>query len=304
MRSRAMLAAAAALSLVAGEVAAEPHFDAGRRLLKQRRYTEAIAELELAYQAEPRGEPLYDIALAYQLFGNRAKAVEYYRKFLGVETKGRMAETAQRYATALEAELAADAAEAQRQTDLRAAEKARASQLATSAHSVDGAAAKLRYDVASRHVTDLDTQLKLRGASRDAAKVAADKAHEDADRAEASLASWRSDALAAPAGAGRAPRLLGTIAMVGGASMMAAGAWYGLDASDISDKLSAATEWKDVYDPLTVRGQRSDDRIKVLLPAGGALLILGTIAFGWGELETSDKRPAAAVRKQIEGGKP
>src|SRR5215470_10035264 len=106
--------AAAALLLVAGGAAAQPapaaeiHSRAGKELFEKGRYADAVAEYEAAYRLTHSAKYLYNIARSYHLQGDKAKALEHYRRYLVEDPKGIAAAEAREYADALAKE-AADA---------------------------------------------------------------------------------------------------------------------------------------------------------------------------------------------------
>ncbi|MBZ0238883.1 MAG: tetratricopeptide repeat protein, partial [Deltaproteobacteria bacterium] len=102
---------------------AQRHFDAGKRFIKQKSFDEAIAELQRAYELDPRTEHLYNLAVAHHLKGDAEQAMKFYRAFLAESPSGKAARDAQRFLSKLEA------AEAERQAKL-AAERAEADKLA------------------------------------------------------------------------------------------------------------------------------------------------------------------------------
>ena len=75
----------AAAVLLAGSAAfadARQHFMAGQDYYSQGRYEKAIAEFEEAYRLDPKPLLLYNIAQAWEKFGDLAKAIDYLKKFL------------------------------------------------------------------------------------------------------------------------------------------------------------------------------------------------------------------------------
>jgi hypothetical protein len=78
------------LGLLAGVARAEPpasaesqrHFVEGQRLYQARAYAAAIAEFEVGYRLEPRGEFLYAIGQAQRMNGDCAAAIVSFEAFL------------------------------------------------------------------------------------------------------------------------------------------------------------------------------------------------------------------------------
>ncbi|HTJ46131.1 MAG TPA: hypothetical protein VL463_28695 [Kofleriaceae bacterium] len=291
--------AATLVVLAVGELA---HADvaSGRRLLRKRHFPEAIAELTEAAANDPTGESTYELALAYDLSGDAPHAIEQYQKYLAAAPKGANVEAAQKYLALRQAETAEDAADAQAEADARAA-AARAAQNAGG-----GADAQARVDAANRRYADAQQNLRVQGALRDGTRADVARAKRDLETTDAALDAWRASALDAPTGGGRGLRVLGMIGIAGGASLIAAGTWYGIDSRSISDKLSSGTlgAWTTDDDLFVARGERGDDQIKTLVPIGSVAVLLGAIAYGWGEAEATSRRSAADLRRTIEGGSP
>lgn len=77
---------------------AEAHYDAGR-------WAEAAAGYQRAYALAPYPSLLFNIAQAYRNQGDAAKAVEYYRKYLVADPKGKRVAEAQQHLAALETKI-------------------------------------------------------------------------------------------------------------------------------------------------------------------------------------------------------
>ena len=310
MRSPALLAVVALAMIGSAVRADEParsphadsqtagaHFERGRRLLRKRKYADAIAELQAAYALDPRSEPLYELALAYDLSGDPGHAVELYRTYLARESKGKTVEQAKADLALLEEQLSEVADDAKREADARA----RAQAELAAKHANVGGEAKVRLAAAMQRVTDLEKDLQARTAARDDARAAAELAGRDGKHADALLEVWRARALSAPTGGGRGRRLLGLLGMVGGASLIGAGSWYGIDAQALSDTVSSAPAWSVDDDAFVARGELGDRRFRELVPAGSIAAVLGTICFGWGEWSAMSRRSEADVRRAVEG---
>ena len=102
MRSPRMLCALLSVTLLANPVFADGKSDAqaqfllGQEAYKKDDYTTAIKYFEEAYKLDPNPVYLYNIAVAYELWGNKGKSAEYYEKYLpdadpkekaGIQTK-------------------------------------------------------------------------------------------------------------------------------------------------------------------------------------------------------------------------
>ena len=68
--------------------AAQDHVRTARELVAQQKFAEAAAELELAYSSSHDPELLYEMAWAYRLAGNKAKAIDLYQRYLAVAPDG------------------------------------------------------------------------------------------------------------------------------------------------------------------------------------------------------------------------
>jgi hypothetical protein len=87
MRSPRMLCALLSVTLLANPVFADGKSDAqaqfllGQEAYKKDDYTTAIKYFEEAYKLDPNPVYLYNIAVAYELWGNKGKSAEYYEKY-------------------------------------------------------------------------------------------------------------------------------------------------------------------------------------------------------------------------------
>jgi Thrombospondin type 3 repeat/Tetratricopeptide repeat len=84
---------------------AKKHFAKGKELIKKEKYIEAIAEIDAAYRLDPKNEHLYNLAVAYHLKGDRKAALEFYKRFLATNPRGKAGRDAERYARIVEEEI-------------------------------------------------------------------------------------------------------------------------------------------------------------------------------------------------------
>jgi tetratricopeptide (TPR) repeat protein len=102
--------------LVAGSGRASPadearrHFDQGEAFYGVGEYRAALAEYLAAYQIEPLPELLFNVAQAARFVGERKQALDYYRRYLDADPKGRASDEARVHIAALEQQLAVEAA--------------------------------------------------------------------------------------------------------------------------------------------------------------------------------------------------
>ena len=260
---------------------ARAHFDKGRTLIRAGKYAEAIAELEAAYALDPRNEQLYNLGVAHHLNGQPAIAAEYYRKFLAVESTGKTAQNAQKYLDQIEA--AAGRIEREREQ--------RTQQLRT---------AEQRVERAEARVVQLEADLARARAARDERLQAAHVMRDLAGAAEAEVEQWRAVALRAPSGGGRGLRTAGTLLLSASGAALAAGAWYGQQANDLSEQVSNATAWTTRLDEMVAEGERAENRMLGTAISGGFGAVIGVLALAFGESSSTDRRDGGAVRRRIE----
>ncbi len=93
----------------AEEGSAAAHHDQGKAYFRAGAYAEAIAEFERGYDLDKSAGALFNIALAYEKLGDKARAAEYYERYLEQPTARRKTEARAR-ATGLRKQLADEAA--------------------------------------------------------------------------------------------------------------------------------------------------------------------------------------------------
>jgi len=102
--------------------AAAASFERGSQLLARGDHAGAIAQFEQAYLLDPRSEHLYNLAIAHRRNADRARAIDYFRRYLDAAPTGKLAGNAHRFLAELKAEVAADA-EQQARAEADAARK-------------------------------------------------------------------------------------------------------------------------------------------------------------------------------------
>jgi hypothetical protein len=61
---------------------ARVHYERGKEFFKQRKYDEALVELEKAYSLDPRPELIYNLARVHEERGDLDNAIRYYKSYL------------------------------------------------------------------------------------------------------------------------------------------------------------------------------------------------------------------------------
>ena len=61
---------------------ARAHYEQGKQFFKQRKYDEALVELEKAYYLDPRPELIYNLARVHEERGDLDNAIHYYKSYL------------------------------------------------------------------------------------------------------------------------------------------------------------------------------------------------------------------------------
>jgi len=138
----AMIAALAPSTALAdkgpNERKAAAHFRQGRAYFEQGLYGKALREFDAAYDLVPRALILFHIARAYEKTGDRARALENYRKFVALEPDGKVPDEARAEIARIEKQLAEETAAAREreaeQERLREEQERRAAQARADAH--------------------------------------------------------------------------------------------------------------------------------------------------------------------------
>ena len=262
--------------------AARQHFDRGRKLIQQKYYGKAIVELEEAYRLDPKSAQLYNLGVAHHLKGDRATAIDYYRRFLAAQPAGGTARKAKTYLTGLEKQIEAEE---------KAAEDAR--KAAEAVRKAAEPAPDPEKEKAMRNAI-AEAEERAREAEREAARqrAAADARRHELERAAvAQRAADERLRLAREAAAHeracrqRTLRTSAWIALgVGAAGAVTAGAFGGLARHEAA-KLDEATpmwSWRDDASPYYERATTyrtvsyASAVVGVVgLATGGALLWLG-----------------------------
>ncbi len=243
----------------------------GKRLVTKRKLPEAIAKLEEAYSLDPRAEILYNLGFTHQLSQNNDKAIDFYRRYLAADPKGRDSANASRYLAGLEARAKAE-------KEQRDAEEA---------------AARLEEEEKNR--------LAKTERERDQARADAAAALARATKAEAELTAERKKPRAAASsrgggaggsGRGETLRMAGVGLGVAGVAGLAAGAYFGARSSRLNDELSGRNA---VYYPDKVdEGEAADRNMIISFIAGGVLLAGGITTYVFGRAQGKE-RPRAAL---------
>ena len=249
---------------------ARRHFQSGKTLITQKRFADAIAELEAAYQLDPRTEHLYNLGVAHQLNGDDAVAIQYYRLFLDDNPTGRAARDAAKYLADLEAQAAAERARQRKQRADALASRA------AQAPAVDPAveeAARREIDRADQHVRELEAQIAEVTKEESDTRAHSKKEDRRRDDAYAMSRRWERSARTASSGTGGGRRISGVVLLALGAGALS----YSME-----DLLNA------------------DDRVgshgdaEIVVPAGGILLLAGLGLYVSGELAVHSHREASA----------
>lgn len=256
---------------------ARQHFDAGKRLIKKKQFAEAVAELEQAYQLDPRAEHLYNIAVAHHLSGNHAEAAEHYRRFLAENPSGKTARDAARFLAQLEQDAAKRAAEDLARRDAEAADAATraAAQAELDAEARRLAALTARAEQAERRAAELERELSVVAVEIDSARI--DEATQQArrDAAQALARRWERDARGAPSAGGRGRRVAGAMILAGGVGVLT---HTGLELLD-----------DDV--------ERRSGSAAIMVPAGAAAVVIGLGLYVWGETAVRSPRSRSVVER-------
>lgn len=286
MMNRTLVALVLALPSI---VSAEPLAD-GKLLLKKRQYKDAIVQLAEAAKTDTTGEAAYCLGLAFDLSGDAPKAMNQYRGVAA--SQGKRAVEAQRNLKTLET-LAADAAavEATRAQIERA--------------SLDGSQrirdARLRIEKLTSAIVVSEGAAVQKRKDRDAAVATEQGASDERLRAKARFDSWKSRGLASPAGGGRGLRVFATVLYGLSGVGLGASLWYAQTGARATDAINAATvAWTPQLDFLERWGRRGDERLPYTLAAGGGLLLLGSIAMGFGEAATESTEDASKITPLVE----
>ena len=247
---------------------------------------DAITEYEAAYALVPHPQLLYDIAQCYRQKGDKAKAVEVYRRFLVLQPEGPGSADALHFIAQLTGELEAERAEEVRRltAEAEAAEK-RAEAAARTSQSTDDPQrieAALRAEEARRRATEAENH--RRQAAEDAAAARrAEVEHAHALVAESHVSS-------------RGMRLSGAITAGVGVVVIGLAALSGASAQSSSDKVSTATgSWTHALTQEVDAGQSAETRMYVLYGVGGAALLAGSIIWAVGATQHEEQPRAPAL---------
>lgn len=87
---------------------ARQHFQKAKELHEKKQYAEAAVEYLEAYKHMPAPAFIYNAGQVYRLGGDKAKAVEHYRRYLELEPNGEGAEDARQFIAELTAAIEAE----------------------------------------------------------------------------------------------------------------------------------------------------------------------------------------------------
>ncbi len=87
---------------------ARQHFQKAKELHEKKQYSDAAAEYLEAYKHMPAPAFIYNAGQVYRLGGDKAKAVEHYKRYLELEPNGEGSDDARQFIAELEAALAAE----------------------------------------------------------------------------------------------------------------------------------------------------------------------------------------------------
>lgn len=102
-----MVASGPAVAQDAGaKRAAKAHYQKGAKYFNAKRYPQALAEYREAYRLVPVPELLFNMARALHEHGDKAEALDHYKRYLAEAPAGPVADEAREFAATLERELA------------------------------------------------------------------------------------------------------------------------------------------------------------------------------------------------------
>lgn len=280
--------------LLISSLAAADALEDGKALLKQRDYTSAIVQLDVAAKTDGTGEAIYCLAIAYDLSGEPMKAIEAYKKV--VDGKGKRAGDAEKSLRSLEAGIAAATAVERARVDFQRAGLETSTRLKEAHDRVDKAT-----------ITHAERQLLAQKIvkDRDAAIAAADEAERIRRTAESVLSSWNAAGLTAPEDHGARRRTLGAMLFVLGGAGVGASIWYARTAIVANDSvqtfsLSKSNRWTDELEWYSIWGPISSGRLPYAIVLGGTGLTLGAVMLGLGEGARQEPGISSEITTKVE----
>jgi tetratricopeptide (TPR) repeat protein len=105
---------------------ASRHVEQGNRYKDAGEYQRAAREYELAYELVPHAILFFNLGQVYRLAGKRARAIDYYDRYLEADPTGQASEQARRFRGELERELKAEEARKREKRDKKEKKEARA----------------------------------------------------------------------------------------------------------------------------------------------------------------------------------
>lgn len=282
-----------ALLLIPSLAAAEA-LDDGKALLKQRDYKSAIVQLDVAARTDATGEAIYCLAIAYELSGDPAKAIDAYKKV--VDGKGKRAADAEKSMKAIEAGIAAATTVDRARVDFQRAGLESSTRLREAHDRVDKAnTAHAQRELAAQQITK----------DRDAAIAAADEAERIRRVADKVLANWKTAGLAAPEDHGAGRRRLGAALFALSGIGVGASIWYARTAIVANDavqtfSLAKSNRWTDELEWYSFWGPASDARLPYAIVLGGVGLTLGAVMLGLGESVRQETGISSEITRKVE----
>lgn len=280
-----------ALCLLVPSIAGADPLDDAKLLLKKRKFAEAIVQLEPLAKTDTTGEATFALAIAFELSGNSAKAIESYRKV--IDGKGRRAAEADRAMKALEV-IANNAT---------ALERAR---LDAERAGLEGSTrlkeARARAETARNKLIDREREVQKKQREREAAMADGNEAARVKQRAEKLLVDWKNTGLAAPSGKGGKFRTLGTVLTALGGIGVGASLWYMWTAQTATEQINMAPTagvWTNELEHYSEWGAISDSRLPYSLVLGGGLTLFGLAALGFGEAALDDTADRARTARDL-----
>ena len=245
---------------------------------------DAITEYEAAYALVPHPQLLYNIAQCYRQKGDKAKAVEEYRRFLAAQPEGPGSPDALHFIAQLTGELETErAAEVRRLTAEAEAAQKRADEAARA-----GADEQQRIEAALRAQETRKRANEAEDNRRRAAEEAAAARRAEVEHAHQLVAESHVS--------NRGMRIAGMVTAGVGVVVLGLGALSGHSAQSSSDQVSSASgSWTHALTQEVDAGQSAETRMYVLYGVGGAALIAGSIIWAVGATRRDEQPRAPAL---------
>ena len=239
-------------------------FRQGEEHLAAKRYDEAVAAYQAAYDLAPLPALLYNIGQAHRLGGHVDEAIAAYEKYLAVEPNGKASKEARAH--------------------LEKLRKERAARPRPIEPVVEPDAAEREHEAPTYRETAPPEE-----ADREPAVAAPPPPRERDDRAPS------------PRRAGSGLRIAGWTAAGVGLLALGVGGYYAKSASDLADDVTMQDDgaWTQSDDDLLEKGEAANRNAIIGFAAGGALIVTGAVLLylGYG----ADDTPAVAVTPTTSG---